>query len=70
MCTAVCECQLSLWVQNEHENKTSHSFEGNDSVLGFFSMTAAATSERHYAKVGKELNNALVFSKVLFKLFC
>ena len=65
-----------LWVASQfmgakgNGNKTSHSYEGNDSVLGFFSMTTAATSERRYAKVGKELNNALVFSKVLFKLFC
>ena len=51
-------------------NKASHSYEGNDGVLGFFSMTAAATSERCYVKVDKELDNALVFSKVLLKPFC
>ena len=44
--------------------------KGRTAFVSLFSTTAAATNERQHEKVCKELSNACLFPKALFKLFC
>ena len=44
--------------------------KGRTAFVSFFSTTAAATNGRRHEKVCKELDNARLFQKALFKPFC
>ena len=44
--------------------------KGRTAFVSFFSTTAAATNGRRHEKVCKELANARLFPKKLFKQFC